>query len=356
MVLREHPAVLIIDSFRALSELAEDPVSFRRALHDLAGVLTSTGCTTFLVGEYGAEEVLEAPEAAVADSILQLLNERRGIRQYRYLTVAKLRGSGFIDGHHAFRLTSEGVKVFPRFVTPPAPAAYATSEQRVPTGVDALDDMLGGGVLRGSSTLVLGPAGSGKTTLGLTVAFAAVRRGEPVTLVTFAEDPNQIAAVARKFGWDAPGASKKGLLTHLYVSPIELDIDEHILRIVHSIQASGSRHVVLDSLSDLEGAAYDEGRFRNYIFSLIQFLKDRGITALLTYERGFEGDNLGSPRGVSRFADNVVSLRFDDENGGFGHRLQVIKTRGSAHNYDLRTFRITEEGIQLSPPRGRPPG
>jgi len=350
MVLKEHPAVLVIDSFRALGELARDPISFRRELYGLTGVLTSTGCTTFLVGEYGAEEVLTTPEAAVADSILQLLNERRGIRQYRYLSVVKLRGSGFLEGHHAFRLTGDGVRLFPRFTTPPKPAAYATNEQRVPTGVEGLDDMLGGGMLQGSSTLVAGPAGSGKTSLGLAIAFAAVRRGEPATLVTFAEDPNQIVAVARKLGLDARSAIDQGTLRHLYVSPSELDIDEHILRIVDTIEQSGSGCVVLDSLSDLESAAYDEARFRNYIFSLIQYMKDRGITAFMTYERGFDTHSSEPAGGISRFADNVVRLKYADENGGFGHRLQVLKTRGSTHSYDIRPFKITARGVELAPP------
>jgi circadian clock protein KaiC len=214
--------------------------------------------------------------------------------------------------------------------------------------------MLGGGLLQGSSTLVLGPAGSGKTSLGLAVAFEAVRRGEPATLVTFSEDPNQIVAVARKLGLDAPRAVAQGKLRHLYVSPIELDIDEHILRIVASVEESGSRCVVIDSLSDFESAAFDEARFRNYLFTLVQYFKDRGITAFMTYEGGSNGELLRSSTGVSRFADNVVRLRFADENGGFGHRLQVLKTRGSAHSYDVREFRITHEGVQLSPPRGKP--
>jgi circadian clock protein KaiC len=142
----------------------------------------------------------------------------------------------------------------------------------------------------------------------------------------------------------------QGMLRHLYVSPSELDIDEHVLRIVEAVTQSSSRHVVIDSLSDFESAAYDATRFRNYIFSLIQYFKDRGITALVTYEGSLEDELMGSSGGVSRFADNVIRLRFADENGGFGHRLQVAKTRGSAHSYDIRPFRITTRGVELSPP------
>jgi circadian clock protein KaiC len=353
MVLKHHPAVLVVDSFRALGDLAEDPVTFRRGLYGLSGVLTSTGCTTFLVGEYRGDEVVAAPEAAVADGVLQLLSERRGIRQFRYLSVVKLRGSGFVDGHHAFRITAEGVRIFPRFVTPPKPEHYTTSEERLSTGVAALDDMLGGGLLRGSSTLVMGPAGSGKTTVGLAATFAALGRGETVTLATFAEDPNQIVAVARKLGWDARGAMDQATLRHLYASPIELDIDEQVLRIAESIAESGSRTVVIDSLSDLEAVAFDEARFRSYVFSLVQYFKDRGVTALMIYERTLDDNVGGPPRGLSRFADNIVNLRFADEDGGFGHRLQVMKTRGSAHSYAIRAFAINEKGMQVARPGGR---
>ena len=348
LVQREGPTIVVIDSFKALSDLASDIATFRRALYKLAGELTAAGCTTFLLGEYEAGHVSTLAEFAVADGIVEMSNERRGIRSYRYLRVVKLRGSSYHDGQHAIRLTSRGIEVFPRFRTPHTPEPYKPSRDRVSTGVATLDAKLGGGLLRGSATLVVGPTGAGKSLLALSFATAAVQRGEQVAFVSFQEDPNQMTRIAGNFGWDLDAGVESGRLSLLYVSPVELDMDEHIIKIARTIAASDAKCVVIDSLTDLEGAAYDVDRFTSYMFSLIQYTKDRALTVLMTLEASRDFAEAGlTTSDVSRIADNVVLLGSRRDDNKVHRELRIIKTRGSEHDHDIHPLHITNRGMDI---------
>ena len=357
LIQREAPAIVVIDSFKALSDLAPDTQTFRRALYKLAGQFTASACTTFLLGEYTPEDIQRLPEFAVADSIIELTNERRGIRTYRYLSIAKLRGSGFLDGRHALRLTSEGILLFPRFRTPENPVAYVASVERASTGVPGLDEMLGGGILSGSTTLTMGPTGTGKTIMGLGFAVAAAKRGERAVFVSFQEDEVQLRAIAAKFGWDIQALTGSGHLTMLCVSPVELDVDEHVIKIVKAIDAAGAGYVVVDSVSDLEASSYDEERFVDYMYSLIQYCKDRRLSLFLTMENNETADLSGwTQSGVSRIADNVLYLGNHREGRRMVREARVLKTRGSAHDHDVHEVDITTGGFVIVPETRERPG
>lgn len=352
LVMREAPSVLVIDSFKALSDFADDTTSFRRALFRLTGLLTASGCTTFLLGEYDTSEVGVLPEFAVADGIVELTNERRGIRTYRHLSVVKMRGSGYVEGQHAVRITPDGVKVFPRFTTPHDPMAYVPSLERVSTGVPDLDVMLEGGLREGSNTLIGGTTGLGKTLLGLTFTLSQAQEGVPVILASFQEDPNQLAHLATKLGGDLSKEAASGHLRLVYVSPVELDPDEHVQRIVKGIEEIGAKSIVIDSLSDLEEGAYNHERFLNFVYSLIQYLRDRGITSIMTYDLP-ESTAVSGGLGLSRLADNLILLQEERNGEQVVRTLRIVKTRGSGHDHDIRTLRLTDDGIVLEAPSRR---
>lgn len=348
LVRREAPAVVVIDSFKALSDLAPDMPTFRRALYKLAGELTASGCTAFLIGEYSPEDAQNLPEFAVADAILELTNERRGIRTYRYLSIAKIRGSNFVDGRHAIRLTSKGVQLFPRFRTPVAPMSYEPSEERASVGVPEIDEILGGGILLGSTTLAIGPTGMGKTILALGFALAAAKRGERAVFVSFQEDVKQLRAIAARFRWDIRSLMDSGHLTMLCVSPVELDVDEHVIKIVEAIDAAKAGYVVVDSVTDLEASSYDHERFVDYMYSFIQYCKDRSLSLFLTMENS-ETANVGgwTQSGVSRLADNVLFVGEQRVESKMRREMRVLKTRGSAHDHDMHEVEIDATGFHL---------
>src|SRR5690606_4639112 len=173
------PKIIVIDSFKALHDIAPSIAEMRRVVHDLAGLLTAYETTTFLVGEYSEEQMAVLPEFVVADGIVELLRHESGMRDDRFFRVRKLRGSGYREGRHALRLTSGGVKIYRRLVTPRIAPDYSVVRERVSSGVTGLDAMIGGGIWRGTTTLLGGPTGSGKTTIGLQFVLDGVRQGEP---------------------------------------------------------------------------------------------------------------------------------------------------------------------------------
>jgi circadian clock protein KaiC len=353
-LLNEHrPAFLVIDSFKALSALGESASEIRRAVFDLAGNLAARACTTLLVGEYTARDLDVLPEFAIADGIVQLVNRPFGTRDERYLRVLKVRGSDFRAGEHAFRITGGGLAIFPRLVTPPRPTAYTETDERVATGVAGLDEMLDGGLRRGSSTLVVGAAGSGKTVLGLHFLFAGAAAGEHGLLVSFQENPPLLRHLVAGFGWDVDELGEGGRLTPIYVSPVELNIDDIVQRMMGVLERRPIRRVVVDSLGDLEAASSDALRFRSCVYSLMQLLSVRGVTTCATYESLVDPDFSSFTRmGASYISDNVVALRYSVGARGrpgahIVRALAVVKTRGSAHDHRIRQMTIGGRGVVL---------
>ena len=273
------PGIIVIDSFRPLSAYADEQ-EFRTFLTDLAGVLSVLDTSTFWVGEYEPSERGGAPEFAVADTIIALESAHHRERTVRELRVLKLRGSGFASGAHAYRLTEDGLRVFPRLADDADEAPYPFRAARVPSGVPALDDMLGEGYIAGASTLCIGPTGCGKTLVGLHLIFRGSEAGETGLIASFQENPSQLERVAASFGWTL--ADER--VEVLYRSPVNLYIDEWVYDLLEAVERTGARRVMVDSVSDIAFAAGDEQRFREYLYSLLQRLSRRGVSLFMTFE------------------------------------------------------------------------
>lgn len=359
-LLQEHrPSYLVIDSFKALRDLGGLGAELRRPLFDLAGSLAARACTTLLVGEYTAQEVDELPEFAIADGIVHLVNKAYGTRDERYLRVRKLRGSSYRAGEHAFRITERGLAIFPRLVTPPVSAARVSFTEQVSTGIAGLDRMLNGGLRRGSSTLVVGGAGTGKTLLGLHFLFAGVAAGEQGLLVSFQEDPALLRHLIAGRGWDANELAEGGRLTSLYVSPVELNIDDVVQRVLAVLAAKPIRRVVIDSLGDLEAASSDPQRFRSYMYALMQLFTANGVTSYATDVSAVDPGYSSFTRvGASYISDNVIALRYfvEGELGpdrSIARTLSVVKCRGSGHDHHIRRMAISAHGVEVGRPASR---
>jgi circadian clock protein KaiC len=194
LIKKRRPGLMVIDSFKALSAYASG-AEFRRFLHGLAGHLSVFPASSFWIGEYGEDEVAAAPEFAVADAIISLSTTRVAERETRALCVLKLRGSTFAPGRRSYRVTENGIDVFPRLADPLNITDYALDAERHSSGIAALDAMLADGYWPGASTLCLGPSGCGKTLMGLHFVFNGVRQGEPGVLATLQEHPTQLARI-----------------------------------------------------------------------------------------------------------------------------------------------------------------
>ena len=340
------PKIIVIDSFKAIHDLAPSVAERRRMVYEMTALLSAYGTTAFLLGEYTEEDILAYPEFAVADGIVELSRRRLGNRDERYFRVYKLRGSRYMEGAHAFRITSAGLDVYPRLVSPQMPEGYEPATERLSTGVQGLDQMLDGGLWRGTTTLLAGPSGGGKTTMGLQFAFEGARRGESTLYMSFQENPTQLMRTIRGLGADAEDLERRGL-DLVYASPVELQIDSIIVDLFRRIEQRGVRRLVLDAVGDLASAATDPQRLHDYLYALVQHLAVRTITSVLNFETtGNTVVHAGMQNAMSYLSDNVLLLTLDGDDRT-RRRLRVLKTRGSAHDTRVREVEIGAGGLRV---------
>ena len=340
------PKIIVIDSFKAVHDLAPSVAERRRLVYEMTALLTAYGTTAFLLGEYTEDDILRYPEFAVADGIVEMSRRRLGNRDERYFRVYKLRGSRYLEGAHAFRITESGLDIYPRLVSPPLPEGYEPATERISTGVQGLDEMLGGGVWRGTTTLLAGPSGAGKTTIGLQFALEGARQGEPSLYMNFQENPSQLMRTIRNLGVDLEKAQAQGL-DLVYASPVELQIDSIIVDMFRRIQQRRVRRLVIDALGDLASAATDPQRLHDYLYALVQHFAVSTITSILNLETsGNMIPGQGLQNAMSYLSDNVVLLTVDGEERS-RRAIRVLKTRGSAHDTRVREVQISAAGLAV---------
>ncbi len=344
LIAERAPAIIVIDSFKALHAFAREPSDFRWFLHDFAARLAASGASSFWVGEYGPDDIAREPEFAVADAIIQLSSVLSRERETRVLQVLKLRGSGFLSGQHAYRLSERGVDVFPRLADLADATDYHLDDRRISSGIPALDAMLGDGYWPGACTLVAGPSGSGKTVMGLSFIFGGAERGERGLIANLQENPSQLERTVRGFGWTL----RDPHVSLLYRSSVDLYIDEWVNEVLEAAEARGASRLLIDSVGDLAFASPDTVRFREYTYSLVQRCSRQGISVLMTMETPdlFHLARL-SESGISNMSDNVILLQFLRDESQVKRALTVLKTRASLHEPEIRQYVITGEGIVL---------
>lgn len=344
LIKQHRPRIIIIDSFKAIADLLPNSQAWRKTVFDLAGLLTAYGATSLWIGEYTWETGSGPIEFAVADGIVELKRVQRGSRDERYLRVAKLRGSNFLDGNHAFWIAADGLHIFPRLLAP-RPTDYKPTLERLQTGIAGLDSLIQEGWLRGTSTLVQGPSGSGKTLLGLHFLRQGVADGESALLVGFQENPAQLKRSMNSLGWNADDLLTPTKLDHFYISPVELQIDTIVQEIFRRLSERNIKRLVIDAVGDLRKSAHDQSRLDDYLYSMLQHLAVKGVTTILNVETPrVAPDQPPFEFGVSYMGDNIVSLSVElaDE---LRRGIRILKTRGSAHDGRRRSLRITAEGV-----------
>jgi circadian clock protein KaiC len=346
LILAHRPRFVLIDSFKALNELLVSAELRRTITYDLANVLSSYECTSFLIGEYSQEMMTELPVFAIADVIVQLIKHSTNAMEERFLRIEKLRGSNSVPGLHAFSISEQGIEVYPRLLTPTVAPTYSAKVERVNTAIPGLDELIAEGFWRGSTTLVAGPTGSGKTIIGLHFICQGTLKGEAGLYLGFQENPNQLVRIIESFGWNADELTKAGLEI-MYHSPVEMQLDKVTSQLFRRVREGKIKRVVIDALGDLERCSIDRKRFSDFVYALTQWFAVENVTCMMTYELTnlFEVAGI-SDQEVSNMSDNIVLLRFR-EGPEMERTLRVIKTRGSAHDNREHRLEITNQGIVI---------
>jgi len=345
-VLKERrPGLIVIDSFKALHAFADSNSEFREFLHQLAGMLGALAVSALWVGEYEEAEIGSLPEFAVADAIIRLSSEQIGQRAVRFLTIQKLRGSGFLSGQHAYRISSSGLHLFPRLADTLIEAEYEFGGARVSSGIPALDEMLDHGYQPGTSTLLAGPSGSGKTLMGLHFIFNGARQGEPGVIASLQENRTQLQRVTAGFGWSL----NEPHVEMMYRSPVDIYIDEWVFELIQTVERTGAKRVLIDSLADLQLTVTDRTRFQEFTYSLVQRFSQQGVSVMMTMESPelFQAQRL-SESAVSHLSDNVVLLSYVQGHNSINRAMTVIKSRASHHQSAICPFTIGPVGITLA--------
>ena len=351
------PGVVIVDSFRTVGQAnnrgQNDAAELQHFVQQLAVRLTSWQATTFLVGEYLPAEADHNPVFTVADGLLWLVQSLDLNSMVRKMNVMKMRGQAPIPGLHTFRITSDGIQVFPRMIVGPedkSPKIDAgRARKRLSIGVPELDEMLGGGIPAGYSVLLAGPSGSGKSVLASQFIIDGAHHDEPGIIAVFEKRPNeysQDSPLGRRFD-QFVRAGKVGILQ---TRPLDLSIDEMLSEIIEAVHRLEARRVLIDSLSGFELALAPTFRedFRESLYRMVTVITGMGITMMMTAEVEDSYTDLRfSPHGTAFLTDAIIMQRYIAFQGQLQRIMGVVKVRGSAHSKDLRAFEITEKGIVM---------
>ena len=348
-VQRINPSRVVFDSLSELRLLAQNSLRYRRQILALKQFFIGRRCTVLLLDDRTAEgsDLQLQSIAHGVISLEQLTPVYGGAR--RRLRVVKFRGTNYRGGFHDFTIRPEGLFVFPRLVAAEHHETFARTS--LSSGVTALDDLLGGGLDRGTSTLLLGPAGSGKSTIALQYAVAAARRGERAVLFAFDEGVGTLEARATALGIPMGAVCSEGHLEVQQIDPAEMSPGEFASLVREAVECRDARVVVIDSLNGYSNAMPEEHFLTTQLHEMLTYLGQRGVTTMMVVaQHGLLGNAIQAPVDSSYLADSVVLLRYFEDAGKVRKAISVVKKRSGRHEETIREMWFDMDGIHLGEP------
>lgn len=347
-VTETNPTRVIFDSLSEMRLLAQSPLRYRRQVLALKHFFTTRRCTVILLDDQTSESGdLQLHSISHGVVLLEQLAIDYGAERRR-LRVVKMRGIEFRGGYHDFVIRKGGLQIYPRLIAAEHHSWFIG--EKISSGNEALDMMLGGGLERGTNALLVGAAGVGKSSLALGYAVAACERGEQVAFFVFDENIGTLLARGRALGLDIEPWIDQGLLHLQQVDPAELSPGEFTAAVRHSVEAQGSQLVIIDSLNGYLHAMPD-GRFLILqMHELLSYLGQKGVVSIMVLaQHGLVGP-MDTPIDISYLADAVIMQRYFEHGGIVRRALSVVKKRSGRHENTIREYRLSKSGLQVGPP------
>jgi len=344
----EHaPDRLVLDSLTNLRHLSVDDFQFRRQILDLFARLAERDGTTLATFD-AIEHQREAVVAMAVDGVIRLDRKSSPSRTVglRSLEVEKQRGSDYLSGEHAFEIDADGLRVFPHRIE--QAAAAALDGRLLASGVPQLDQLLRGGVPRGTTTLVTGPTGIGKSTLSTSFLVSGLNEGMRGTVYSFEEPRAMFFERSRGVGLDLDPWIENGSLKFRFINPLEVYPDEFLADVRHDIEAESRNFLLIDSLRGYRQVMAEFGSELAHLKNLLTFSLSRQATVFLLYEmERITGDLMATEMGMSHLVDNVLLLRYAERSGHITRVLGCLKKRLGPFEPELREYEITENGLSV---------
>jgi circadian clock protein KaiC len=348
VVERVKPDRVVLDSLSEIRLLAQSSLRYRRQILAIKHYFAKFGATVLLLDDLTAE-VGDKTVHSVAHAVVRLeeLAPTFGAERRR-LRVLKYRGRKYRGGYHDFTITTGGVNVFPRLVASEHRTKFL--RDRLSTGIVELDALLGGGIDIGSSTLVLGPAGTGKSLISIQFAMAAISRGEKAAIFAFDEELGLLFDRMKGMGIDLQAAIESGALTVDQIDAAELSPGEFSHRVRKTVDNRKVRTVIIDSLNGYQAAMPEEHSLTLHIHELLQYLNRQGASTFMTVaQHGLVGD-MKAPIDVTYLADTVILLRYFEATGTVRRAVSIIKKRTGRHETTIREYKISDTGLLVGEP------
>ncbi len=346
---RQKPDRLVVDALSEVRMLAKDPLRYRRQILSLKEYAPED-CTVLLLDDRTSRYADLELHSIVHGVISMSRVGREYGKTMRRIEVTKLRGSAFREGFHDYLIRSGGVVIFPRLVA----SEYAndeTDKSAAQSGIPELDALAGGGLSRGTSTLLIGPAGCGKTTLALRWLTTAAERGEKVVAFIFEETVSTLVGRATGLGMNLSSHIASGHMRVEHMDPAEVSPGEFVDMVRRSVEEDGARAVLIDSLNGFLQAMPGEQFLALHLHELLTYLNNRGVLTLLVLaQMGLVGSAMQTPIDVSYLADNILVLRYFEARGEVRQAISMMKKRSGGHERSIRELRLGPDTIRVGAP------
>lgn len=340
-----QPSRLVIDSLSEIRLLAQSSLRYRRQILTIKHHFARRNITVLMLDDL-TSEANDKTVHSIAHGVVQLQQNSPDYgAERRRMRILKYRGTRYRGGYHDMTIATGGVNVFPRLVAAEHRTKFARDP--IPTGIKPFDDLLGGGIDTGSSTLVIGPAGTGKSLIAITFALAAVKRGEKAALFIFDEELGLLFDRMAGLGIDLEGARNRGELMVQQIDAAELSPGEFSHRVRKVVDEHAIKTVIIDSLNGYQAAMPAENSLILHIHELLQYLNRQGAATFLTMaQHGLVGP-MAAPIDVTYLADSVLLLRYFEALGSVRRAMSCIKKRTGSHETTIREYHIGKGGLTV---------